>query len=205
MIKTHAQVAKGKKQAAKPAAKQRARKTKTTAPETNNQPEPEKDKPTRGRPTIYTQELANKLCTLMGSGKSLRKACEEITLAGTDICESTVRQWVIDDYNGFYAQYTRAIQVRALRWAEEIVEISDDGSNDTYIDPDTGQERTNHEIVARSRLRTDTRKWMLSKVLPKVYGDKLDLNHGVQPENPLATLLQRIAGTGLPAVKDPKK
>lgn len=85
------------------------------------------------------------------------------------------------------------------------MEISDDGSNDTYIDPDTGQERTNHEIVARSRLRTDTRKWMLSKVLPKVYGDKLDLNHGVQPENPLATLLQRIAGTGLPAVKDPKK
>lgn len=120
---------------------------------------------------------------------------------GTHIDESTVRQWVVDDYNGFYPQYTRAIQARAIRWAEEIIDICDDGSNDTYTDPETGAEKTNHEIVARSRLRVDTRKWMLSKVLPKVYGDKLDVNHGVQPENPLATMLQRIAGTGLPVVK----
>jgi hypothetical protein len=46
---------------------------------------------------------------------------------------------------------------------------------------------------------------MLSKVLPKVYGDKLDLNHGVQPDNPLASMLQRIAGTGLPVVKEGKE
>ncbi|MBV5333021.1 terminase small subunit protein, partial [bacterium] len=101
----------------------------------------------------------------------------------------------MDDLDGFSAQYTRAIQIRAIGWAEEIIEISDDGSQDTYID-NNGNERTNNEVVARSRLRTDSRKWMLSKVLPKVYGDKLDVNHGVQPENPLTSMLQRIAGSG---------
>lgn len=116
--------------------------------------------------------------------------------------DATVREWVIDDREGFSAQYTRAIQARAMLWAEEITDIADDGSNDTYIDPNTGMEKTNAEVVARSRLRVDTRKWMLSKVLPKVYGDKVDVNHGVQPENPLSSLLQRIAGTGLPVVKE---
>lgn len=117
--------------------------------------------------------------------------------------ESTIRSWAVDDLNGFSAQYTRAVQIRAMGWAEEIIEISDDGSSDTYIDPATGQERVNNEVIARSRLRTDSRKWMLSKVLPKIYGDKLDLNHGVQPENPLATLLQQVQGTPLrPGGKD---
>ncbi len=88
-----------------------------------------------------------------------------------------------------------------MGWADEIVDISDDGRNDTYID-DNGNERTDNERVARSRLRVDTRKWMLSKMLPKVYGDKLDVNHGVQPENPLASLIQRVAGSGLPIIKD---
>ena len=29
------------------------------------------------------------------------------------------------------------------------------------------------DVIARNRLRIDTRKWILSKMLPKVYGDKL--------------------------------
>lgn len=155
----------------------------------------------RGRPTRYTQEVARSICIRIASGESTRKIARDDDMPA----ESTIRLWVLDDVEGFAAQYTRAIQLRAMGWAEEVVEISDDGTNDTYIDPETGAEKTNHEIVARSRLRVDSRKWMLSKVLPKIYGDKLDLNHGVQPENPLATMLQRIAGTGLPVVKEKKE
>ena len=151
-----------------------------------------------GRPSIYTPELARNICRQIAEGKSLREICRADGMP----YDATVREWVIDDRQGFHAQYTRAVQARAMLWAEEITGIADDGSNDTYIDPNTGQERTNAEVVARSRLRVDTRKWMLSKVLPKVYGDKLDVNHGVQPENPLANLVQRIAGSGLPIVKD---
>jgi hypothetical protein len=163
-----------------------------TAPKTKPAPKP------RGRPSVYTPEVARKICLQIAEGKSLREICRNEDMPA----DATVREWVVDDRDGFSAQYTRAIQARAVLWAEEITGIADDGSNDTYIDPNTGQEKTNAEVVARSRLRVDTRKWMLSKVLPKVYGDKLDLNHGVQPENPLASLVQRIAGSGLPVIKD---
>ena len=131
--------------------------------------------------------------SIHSNSSNLREICRDESMPG----DATVREWAVDDREGFSAQYTRAIRVRAMLWAEEITGIADDGSNDTYIDPNTGQEKLNAEVVARSRLRVDTRKWMLSKVLPKVYGDKLDVNHGVQPENPLAKLLEQIQGTPL--------
>jgi len=58
-----------------------------------------------------------------------------------------------------------------------LLDIADDGSQDAIELPD-GTIVKNREFTERSRLRVDTRKWVLSKVLPKVYGDKLDLNHG---------------------------
>ena len=159
--------------------------------------DPPVQKRPQGRPSKYTPELARDICRQLVEGKSLRKICEPDGMP----YDSTVRDWIIDDREGFHSQYMRAIQARAITWGEEILTVADDGSNDTYIDPNTGQERMNAEVVARSRLRVDTRKWLLSKMLPKIYADKIDVNHGVQPSNPLATLLQRIAGTGLPIVK----
>lgn len=146
----------------------------------------------RGRPSVFTPELAREICVRIAAGESLKGICRDDDMPS----DATVREWVIDDREGFSSQYTRAIQARAMIWAEEIMEIADDGAQDTYID-ENGNERTNHEVVARSRLRTDTRKWMLSKVLPKVYGDKLDLNHGVQPNNPLEALVNRLGGNVL--------
>lgn len=86
----------------------------------------------------------------------------------------TVRGWVIDDVQGFAAQYTRARQVGFEEMADELTEISDDVSQDTISDPEKG-DRPNSEWITRSRLRVDTRKWLLSKALPKIYGEKLDV------------------------------
>ena len=144
----------------------------------------------RGRPSIFTQEIADEICRRIAKGETVRAIGRDPGMPE----ESSIRGWALDDKQGFFAQYTRAVQIRAGVWAEEIIEISDDGSQDTYIDPASGNERTIAEVVARSRLRVDTRKWMLSKVLPKIYGEKLDLNHGVQPDNPLANLLQNLGG-----------
>lgn len=66
--------------------------------------------------------------------------------------------------------------LQAERWAEEVLEIADDSSRDV-AENEHGDNVTNHENIQRSRLRVDSRKWLLSKVLPKVYGDKLDLVH----------------------------
>lgn len=58
-------------------------------------------------------------------------------------------------------------------WAEDIVHIADESRHDT-VETETG-EHADNEWIARSRLRVDTRKWLLSKLLPKQYGEKLAL------------------------------
>ena len=121
----------------------------------------------RGRPTLYTPELAAEIAERMAEGESLRAVCKADGMPA----ESTVRLWALSDVGGFAAQYARAMQLRAMRWSEEIMEIADDGKNDTYEDGEGGTE-TNYDVIARSRLRVDTRKWIVSKLLPKVYGDR---------------------------------
>jgi hypothetical protein len=55
---------------------------------------------------------------------------------------------------------TRARLIGYRTMADELVEISDRKAADAAA-------------VNRDRLRVDTRKWLLSKALPKIYGDKL--------------------------------
>lgn len=120
-----------------------------------------------GRPSMFTPELAVILCDRISKGESLRKIAEEEAMPST----TTVLRW-LDQDEAFRGQYMRARAMQAMLWAEELLEISDDGRNDYYKD-DEGRKRTDYDVIARSRLRIDTRKWMLSKMLPKVYGDKL--------------------------------
>jgi hypothetical protein len=68
-------------------------------------------------------------------------------------------------------QYARAREAQADKFAEEILQIADDGSNDTY-ETENGT-ATNHDVIARSKLRVDARKWLASKMAPKKYGEKL--------------------------------
>lgn len=149
-----------------------------------------------GRPSLYRQDIADKICQRLASGESLRKICRDEDMP----TESTVRQWALDDVHGFYAQYARAREVQAEVIAEEILSISDDGLNDTYED-DEGNTRTNHDVIARSRLRVDARKWYLSKVMPKKYGERTDINVGGQEGNPLTLLLSSLSGNVLGAKK----
>jgi hypothetical protein len=122
----------------------------------------------RGRPSDYTQEIALEICQRLSDGESLRKICRDDRMP----VESAVRMWALQDRDGFYAQYTMARSIGYERLADDLLEIADEGKNDTYMGED-GVERTDMDVIARSRIRIDTRKWMLSKMLPKVYGDKL--------------------------------
>lgn len=128
------------------------------------------------RTTTFTQEVADEICAQLAEGKSLREVCRQGHLPS----ESTVRTWALDDRDGFSAQYARAREIGYHAMADELLEIADDGRND-WMEREDGENAgydANGEHLARSRLRVDTRKWMLSKALPKVYGDKLDVNHG---------------------------
>jgi hypothetical protein len=93
--------------------------------------------------------------------------------------ESTVRKWAIDNIDGFRERYTSARELGYHSMADEIFDIADDGRNDWMTRHNeragTSEEVPNNEHMNRSRLRVDTRKWFLAKVLPKIYGEKLAL------------------------------
>lgn len=118
----------------------------------------------------FDQARADRICEALSQGKSLRKAAQDEGIAA-----STVLDWK-NERPEFCEQYTRARETGYQLLADELVEIADDGSADSYVDAD-GKVRTDAEVVARSRLRLDTRKWLLSKMLPKVYGDKVTQEH----------------------------
>lgn len=80
----------------------------------------------------------------------------------------------IEDNKGFREQYARACEERADAIFEEILDITDNNALDVTVDEEGGY-RVQGEVVRRSRLKVDARKWMLSKMNPKKYGDKLDL------------------------------
>lgn len=123
-----------------------------------------------GRPPLYSTELANAVCERMASGESLRQVCRDESMP----CLSTVMKWAAT-LPEFAEQYAKAREALLEHWAEEITEIADDGSNDWLKREKDGQVDYvfNAEHVNRSRLRVDTRKWLLSKLAAKKYGDKV--------------------------------
>ncbi len=154
------------------------------------------DTPKVGRPTTYTQELADKICQELALGYSMRTVCSADDMPAM----STVFKW-LREKEGFSEQYEKAKQESTDAMAEDVLDIADDGTNDWINkENDDGESYTvlNSENIQRSRLRIDTRKWLMSKMKPKKYGEKLDMTSlgekitGVvilpaKIENPLAT------------------
>lgn len=123
------------------------------------------------------EELLQTIFKSIENGKSLRKALNEVKLSS-----KTFYEWIdLDDEK--VKQYARATEERAEALVDEMLEIADDTSQD-FVDMDMGDEKgseivltkkPNYEIIQRSRLRVDARKWLVSKLAPKKYGDKLDI------------------------------
>lgn len=118
--------------------------------------------------TKYSEEIANLICEQIAhSDKGLVSICKELKLNA-----STVYDW-IQKHEIFANKYARAREIQADFLADQIIEISDESHNDILKDKE-GNEYTNHEVIARSRLRVDARKWKASKLYPKKYADRVD-------------------------------
>jgi hypothetical protein len=96
-----------------------------------------------------------------------------------------VHRWLAstsEEYDAFRQQYAHAREVQAETIFDDILDIADDARND-WMERRNGEDEEsswtlNGEHIQRSRLRIDARKWMASKLAPKKYGDKLELEHG---------------------------
>lgn len=102
----------------------------------------------------------------MENGQSLRQACNTF-----DVAISSFLRWVDEDKE-LADQYARARARLLDAKAEELEEIGDEAAN-----------AESAVTVAGLRLKSDNRKWLLSKLAPKKYGDKLEL--AGDPANPL--------------------
>ena len=71
--------------------------------------------------------------------------------------------------------YARARERQADKLVDDMIAIADDGRNDTFLN-DRGERVVDQDIVARSRLRIDARKWLAGK-MSKRYGDKTEIEH----------------------------
>ena len=123
----------------------------------------------QGRPSIYSQELADTICERLADGESLRSICRSDDMPGT----TTVVRWLTDKET-FRAQYAKARELQADALFDEMLDISDEASNDWMEkhDKENVGYSLNGEHIQRSRLRVDTRKWIAARLAPKKYGDK---------------------------------
>lgn len=109
-----------------------------------------------GRPAAYTDKLAQAVLDKLAAGQALHQICALSSMPA----RSTVMMWVANDVNGFSDQYAQARNAGLDVMADDVLRIAD------------GRVGTNPVAVAANRLRFDARRWYLSKMAPKRYGEK---------------------------------
>lgn len=124
------------------------------------------------------------------SEKGLKRLCDAAKANDSSFpaCR-TMRAWIEED-DGFKAQYARAKEQQADYIFDQILDIADDDSQDAIFvegDEESGKSAKmvkNKEFMERSRLRVDARKWVVSKLLPRKYGDKQSVEFPDKEGNP---------------------
>lgn len=133
-----------------------------------------------GVKSTYTDALARKICLRIMEGESLTKICDNPRMPN----KATVIKWLAEPkFDKFREMYYYARRVYAELLMDEIIDIADDATDDWIPTKDKKGNingwRPDTECLQRSRLRIDTRKYLAAKLIPRIYGEKLEVEHGV--------------------------
>lgn len=112
----------------------------------------------RRDPVRFTPEICDEICLRMENGESLSKICRDDHMPA----KGTVPKWAQAD-EAFGKQYARAREALLQHWADQIVDIADTTEAD-------------QAKVALAKLQIESRKWTLAKLMPKVYGDRMQVD-----------------------------
>ena len=130
----------------------------------------------RGAPAMpYCPETAERICLLIASGS---KGLSKLLAETADLPSLTVvTKWLLSR-DDFKAMYARAKEQQAELMGEDILDIADDTAEEAHS----------------RRIKVDARKWLMSKLQPRKYGDKLDVTSGGEPLPPAnsITIDQRV-------------
>ena len=141
---------------------------------------------------MYSTEVADAILQRLKDGESLSQICKDEGMPS----HSTVLDWKYRNVSDFGDRYVEARQIGTERLAEEIMIISDDPA------PRLDNGATDSGAVQQKRLQVDTRKFLLAKVLPRMYGDNkhVEFSGNVTQTLDKATLqdeLRQLMGKGL--------
>jgi len=126
-----------------------------------------------GRPSIYTEELANDICVRLGLGQSLRKICLDEDMPSL----RSVMGWLTTKPD-FLQQYTRAREIQAETQFDELIDIVDQPPELSHVVDKNGElveVKFDSSYVQWMKLRVDTRKWTAARMAPKKYGEHKQL------------------------------
>lgn len=136
----------------------------------------------RGTPEVR-EKLYNRAIDIIKdiqeNGASLSQACRDRNITRMQFID-----YIEKDINLVDA-YARAVDYRNDLKAENIIRLAHNRSNDMYMDKD-GNLKPNMVAVQRDRLIIDSEKWLLSKLAPKKYGDRIQIDADVKTNAPLS-------------------
>lgn len=119
-----------------------------------------------GRPSDYSPELAQRICFLLSMGMSLRSVCLLDDMPNGE----TIFRWLRTNKE-FSEQYALAKQESTDAQQEQLESLGDEA----IALSQTVDVKASGAVVQAVKLKADNLKWLMSKMKPKKYGDKLDL------------------------------
>lgn len=135
------------------------------------------NKPKMGRPTIYSDELITEFLYRIAKGRSVASVCQDDDMPH----RATIYEWLSQN-SDFSDKYARASEQRADHYFDEMLDIADNALP---------------EDVQKAKLQIDTRKWVLSRMNPKKYGDKQkDEDMNSQAIDLVAQLMKELSDKG---------
>ena len=110
------------------------------------------------------QACKDEICSRIAQGETMTRICEDVHMPST----VTVYYWRLKDEK-FERDYVIARSCQTDRLRDEIIDISDNTAEQDV--------KYGNTVVQRDKLRSENRKWLLSKELAYKYGDKLGVEH----------------------------
>ena len=181
-----------RREAAAKAAEEAALRGEVIPPKPTRGPEPKGPPKPKGG-VKRTPEAEDEIITRLAAGETLRAICRDAHVPSRD----AVSSWCTADPDGFGARYSKARELGAHEVADEVIEIADDARRDLLERKDANGDTvyvTDREVIERSRIKIDARKWYLSKLFPRQFGDRLS-HDGSLTVSSLSQLFEEIDGT----------
>ncbi len=152
-----------------------------------------------GRPSKRTPEIEARLIEALTNGIPMAEVCREEGMPHP----STVRDWMNDDA-AFSLAIARAREDGFDAIAADALRIAD-RNNEDFVENEYGSVTADRELVARSKLRVETRLKLLAKWDPKRYGEKLQVGgaedlpplQGLSDEQLRARIAEKMAALGI--------